>query len=105
MADEVDKLGAEVAARTYPYTLKLTVPVKLGDEVIDELTFQRGQLKFLKGIPVDGTPSADQLMMIASRLCGQPLGVIERLDPDDSGEVIGMALLFFGRSLAIGGMR
>ncbi len=88
--------------RIWPVVVKLSQPVEFGQQTITELSFKRGKLGDLKGMKVDATPSADQLMLIASRLCGQPAKVIESLDTEDSGEVIELALSFFARCL-VGG--
>ncbi len=97
--DAVAEIAVEVV---WPLVLTLAYPVTLGTTTIDKLTFQRGQLIAMKGLKVDVTPTAEQLMMIASRLSGQPLRVIELLDPDDAGEVIEIALAFFVRCLGPG---
>lgn len=90
--------------RQWPYTYKLGVPVEFGNETIESLVFQKGFLGVLKGIgaKVDSLPGMDELMLIASRLCGRPLKVIEMLDPGDADEVIAVALGFFGRCRGAG---
>jgi hypothetical protein len=90
------------AERSWPYTLKLTYPIEFAGETIASLTFRRGTLAGIKGLKVDGTPTADQVMLMASRLCGQPLKVIESIDPEDAGEVMEIALGFFARCLGAG---
>jgi hypothetical protein len=109
MSDENDAAALAEArkllgAREWPFVLTLTTPVQLGKEQIDSLTFQKGNFGILKGLSlaVDRTPSMDDLMMIASRLCGRHLRVIELLDPDDADEVIAVALGFFGRCRGAG---
>jgi hypothetical protein len=67
------------------------------------LTFRRGRMGDLKGITPDGMPTIDQLMLVASRMCGQPLKVIEKLDGEDGLEVMAIAMGFIARSLGIGG--
>lgn len=88
----------------WPLTIRLRVPVEFGKEVIDELVFQNGNFGMLKGLGLTamGEPSLDALMVIASRLCGKPLGVIERLDPDDVDEVVKLARGFFSRCQGAG---
>lgn len=95
---------AEVAVveRTWPAVVKLSHPIQFGDQSIDSLSFRRGKLADIKGLKVDGVPTLDQLIMIASRMCAQPLKVLEMLDGDDSGEVIEIALGFFVRCLGAG---
>jgi hypothetical protein len=94
-----------VGDRPWPVTIKLSVPVPFGkNETIEELVFQKGNFGVLKGmnIPIDRTPHIDELMTIASRLCGRPLRVIEQLDPDDADEVVAIALGFFARCRGAG---
>ena len=93
--------------RTWPAVVKLSFPVQFGSERIETLTFQRGTLAAVKGlnVRVDGMPPLEQLMMIASRLCGQPINVIEKLDADDASEVLEIALGFFARCLVAGKTR
>lgn len=97
-----DIADVEVVERTWPSVVKLAYPVQFGDQSIDALTFRRGRLADLKGIKIDGVPTVDQLIAIASRMCGQPLKVLESLDSDDSGEVFEIVLGFFARSLGAG---
>ena len=94
-----DIAAVEVVERTWPAVVKLDHPIEFGTETVGSLTFRRGKLADLKGIKIDGVPTLDQLIMIASRMCGQPLKVLESLDSDDSGEVIEIVLSFFARSL------
>lgn len=90
--------------RQWPVVITLTTPVQFGKETIESLTFQKGNFGVLKGlsIPVDRTPTIDELMQIAARLCGRSVKVIESLDPDDVDEVIAVALGFFGRCRGAG---
>lgn len=97
-SDEADDAMPEP---TWPVTIKLKCPVQFGKELVEELTFQRGKLGYLKGIEVGGFPPVDKLMLIASRMCGQPVQVIERLDDEDGSEVLALAMIFFARCLPI----
>jgi hypothetical protein len=89
------------AKRDWPVTVKLTTPVEFGrDTIITSLVFRDGRIGDLKGL---GTkpgvfPTDDQLFQIASRMCGQPLKVIEMLSAEDGGEVKELALGFWLRS-------
>lgn len=106
MPDDTVKLeGDEAAPAVWPRVVKLRRPIEFGSEYIDELSFRRGRLGDIKGISVDGVPSAELLMLIASRLCGRPLKVIEMLDVDDTPEVLEIAVSFFGACLEGGRMR
>lgn len=93
--------------RAWPVVIKLSHPVDFGSEHITELKFRRGIAGDLKGLNVrmDEFPTNDQLMVVASRMCGQHLKVLEMLDADDIGGVLEVALTFFMRSLGIGKKR
>ncbi len=96
---------APVAAQPqWPVVVTLRSPVEFGKEHIAALEFRRGCMGDLKGlgVSVDRVPPLDQLMMIASRLCGKPVKVIELLQDEDSAEVIELALDFFVRCLGAG---
>jgi hypothetical protein len=90
--------------RQWPVEIRLGVPIQFGKESIESLTFQKGNFGMLKGIPTERGPNWDELMVLASRLCGRSLKVIELLDPDDAAEVTAMALGFFGRCRGAGRM-
>jgi hypothetical protein len=85
--------------RQWPVVVKLKYPVDLGSEHITELAFRRGRMGDLKGVKLDGVPPADQLMLLASRMCGKQIQVIEKLDAEDGAEVLAVALDFFARCL------
>jgi len=86
-----------------PVTVKLKHPIEFGkDTVIEELTFRRGRLGDLKGVVVQEHIPVDDLIMVAGRLCGQPAAVMAKLDEDDAGEVLALALGFLGRCLTTG---
>lgn len=85
-----------------PLKLKLRTPVEFGKDTIEELTFRRGRMGDMKGVPIGDSISMDTIMLVASRLSGQPTAVIERLDEADAGEVVGLAMGFIGRCLATG---
>lgn|SRR5678815_3895305 len=105
MADEqstdeaVDSALAEAQAVSWPITIKLQYPIEFGKRRIEELVMRRGTLGTLKGVSMDGVPPTEQLILIASRLAGEPTQVIEKLDMDDSEGVIRVAFLFFARCL------
>lgn len=93
--------GAELE-RQWPVLVTLKHPVDLGSERITSLEFRRGRLGDLKGMSVDGIPPVDQLLLLASRMCGKPIAVLERIDGDDGEEVLELALTFFARCLGAG---
>ena len=89
----------------WPKTIRLSTPIEFGkNETIEELVFQKGNFGILKGlsIPIDRMPNLDELMVIAARLCGRPLKVIELLDPSDASEVADVATIFFSRCRGAG---
>lgn len=91
--------------RTWPAVIPLKHPIEVGKRTITELTMRRGKLGDIKGIKLGGDVPTEQLITIASRLAGEPTVVIERLDAEDSGEVMAIALDFYSRSLGGGRKR
>ncbi len=100
-ADAVAEI-AGIGERPWPFTVKLSRPIEFGKETIEEITLRRGRVGDLKGVRLGTDIAADSLMLVASRMSGQPLGVIERLDADDSGPIFEAVLDFFARSLSTG---
>ena len=82
-------------ASTWPRVVTLKHAIEFGSEQIGSLTFRRGKLGDLKGMKLSDNVPVEQLMAIASRMCGQPTAVLDRLDVDDAGEVVNIALDFF----------
>ncbi len=103
--EHTDEEDDAVVERQWPATITLKHPVEFGDERITKLTFRRGKLGDLQGLRPSEVPTIDQLALIASRMCGQPKKVIDRLDADDSEEVIEIAMTFFGKCLGAGKKR
>lgn len=103
MSEQADAATPTTAApETWPRVVALKRPVDFGSERITSLEFRRGRFGDIKGMKVDDVPPAEQLMLLASRMCGKPLKVIEMLEADDVAEVLEIALGFFGRCL-VGG--
>lgn len=94
-----------VAERKWPVVVKLKHAVDFGSENIAALEFRRGKLGDLKGMKIDGVPPVDQLLMLASRMCSQPVKVLEMLGDEDGAEVLELALGFFARCLVGGKTR
>jgi len=91
------------AEQTWPVTFSLKTPIKFGDEMVTSLTFREGELRDLKGIKVNGDGLAmEHLILVAARMCGQPVAVIERLKGSDGSKAMGFARDFFVESLAAG---
>jgi hypothetical protein len=95
--------GTAPAEPTWPRVVKLKHPIQFGQQLIASLEFRRGRLGDFKGMKVGTMPTADQLILLASRLSGQPVAALELLDSDDAEEVMGVAFLFFTKCLP-GGM-
>ena len=106
MASDQDVVGDIArAAEQWPKILKLECPFDFGSERITSLEFRRGKMGDIKGMKVDGVPTADQLLLMASRMCGTSVAALEQLDPDDGAEVISLAMTFFARCLGAGRTR
>lgn len=97
--------NTEEAARKWPVTVTLKYPVTFGSESITSLEFRRGRMGDLRGLKIDGLPSVDHLLLLASRLSGQPVKVIELLDAEDGARALEVALDFFARCLEDGRTR
>lgn len=101
LADETLARNAE--GRTFPYVVKLKHVVSYDDEPVSSLTFRRGTLADAKGLKLaPGVLDIDKLLLVASRLCGQPVRLLEALDVEDGGEVMDIAMTFFVRFLQAG---
>lgn len=103
MSTEDAGAGGEAEAPVvWPRVVKLKHPIDFGDERITSLEFRRGRVGDMKGIKHRQDLPSEDLHLIASRLCGQPIKVIELLDIEDAGEVVNIALDFYVRYLAAG---
>jgi hypothetical protein len=103
IVDDAQNLAERAAAnQIWPVTVTLKTPVQLGQNTISSLEFRRGRMGDLKGMRVDGIPPLNDIMLIASRLCGQPLKVIESLEDGDCAEVVTIVLGFFAKCLTAG---
>ncbi|HET9063676.1 MAG TPA: phage tail assembly protein [Candidatus Binatia bacterium] len=110
MSTDENREAEEIAAqlmqeRQWPVIVTLKHPVDYGSERISTLEFRRGCLADLKGMTVGSSPTIDQLLLVASRMCGQPLKVIEKLGDEDGAQVMEIAIGFLGRSLGAGKRR
>ena len=106
MSDE--QAGGEVVEAPkpqWPVTVTLKHPVEFGETRITSLEFRRGKIGDMKGIKFGGDIPSEHLILVASRLCGQPIKVIEMLDIEDSGEVMDIALGFFVKFLVAAGRK
>jgi hypothetical protein len=82
--------------------IQLKFPVDFGSQKVDELVVRRGRLGDLKGIVIGDVVAVSDLMLVASRMTGQPVGVIERLDEEDSGPLMRIVQRFFRTALGTG---
>lgn len=108
LADWLEDLADDAATakeRTWPVVIRLRYPVTIGSETTDELRLRRGCIRDLKGMKLSGEMPTEHLMTIASRLSGQTTQVIERLDQEDAGEVMAIAIDFYGACLGAGKKR
>lgn len=80
------------------YVLKRPVKVGESSPEVTELVFRDEVVAGdLRGIRMSGLvdPSVDDLLKIGGRLCGQPEAVMNRLSPEDFGEVAAIVNGFF----------
>jgi hypothetical protein len=99
MSEETPKEEAP-APVSWPVVVRLKVPLDFAGERITELSFRRGIMRDIKGMKIEGgVPTFDQLMLMASRMCGRPLPLIEMLDQDDAEEVTTISYSFFAKCL------
>lgn len=67
-----------------PIVVELQHPIQHGSEEITELrTERRLKAADLRGIAFGANMSADDMMLLVSRLFGQPLSVVKELDVSD----------------------
>lgn len=100
-----DEAAAEIGDRAWPVVVTLAHPVEFGSQRITSLELRRGRAGDVKDMKLSGELPTAHLILIVSRLSGQPTQVIERLDVDDAGEVMAIALDFYGRFLGGGRTR
>lgn len=102
LAAVADEAASRSAPATWPMVIQLKVPIVFGSQTIETLEIRRGKLSDIKGMRLGGDLSASDLMTIASRISGQTTNVIERLDMEDAGEVMAVALSFYAKFLKAG---
>jgi hypothetical protein len=101
MSTEQDlELGDAGKAPAWPRVVTLKHPFDHGSQRVTSLTFRRGTMADIKGVRLATEVPTETLITIASRLCGETTQVIEKLDFEDAGEVMSIALDFFSRCLA-----
>jgi len=103
----IDEAAAEAKAAepAWPRVVVLAHPIDFGSQHITQLEFRRGKLGDIKGMKLSGELPADNLSLIASRMCGQPVAALALLDVDDAGEVMALAMDFYQRCLTAGKTR
>lgn len=110
MSDELDKAAEAMLEQLlvepeWPVRVALDRPIEFGSETITVLEFRRGKLGDLKGLKLQDDPPFDDLLLIASRMCGKPRAALEMVDGDNASEVLRIAMGFYMRSLAGGSKR
>lgn len=83
-----------------PNILILTNPVQFGSELIAELHFKPLFGKALRGLPLE--MKMDDMYTLASKSCGYPPSVFDRMCLADAMEAITKVGNFIGRGLATG---
>lgn len=92
-----------IEVETWPKIIPLKHPVMLkSGQRVTELEFRRGALGDIKGIKLGQALPTDDVITLVSRLTGQALSVIERLDPEDAGPATDIAMRFFAKCLGTG---
>lgn len=86
--------------------LELKKPIQIGEAAaITHLTFREeicaGDLRGMK-VNALGDPSTDDMLKIASRLCGEPDPVLAKLSLADLVEVLGLVSRFLQSGLETG---
>lgn len=66
-----------------PVVLKLREPIQFGEETITELVFQPMCAAYKRDLETDTTHGYRMIYALATKLTGQPPGVIDRLGGDD----------------------
>src|SRR5690242_7051313 len=102
---EIDEEKIEAATPVWPREIKLLHPIDFVSNRITSLAFRRGTAGDIKGMKLSADLATNDIFLIASRLCGQPVKVIEMLDVDDAGEVTDIVLTFYKRFLGAGRKR
>lgn len=71
-----------------PRRVKLREPIRFGSEVVEELVIRAATAKDCRRLPMVSGYEFDSILILASRLSGQPDAVIDKLGGDDLEEVI-----------------
>lgn len=103
---ELDDDDVAPAPAVWPRVVTLSHPIAFGSEQITELTFRRGRVGDMKNIKlVEGALPVNDIVLVASRMCGKPTQVIDLLDGEDAGEVMEIAMDFYRTCLEPGRKR
>lgn len=107
LAEVADDAAVRLAytERTFPIVIELKQPVEYGSKRITQLSIRAGRLGDLNGVKLGGEVPINELMKIAARMAGEVTQVIERLGAADAGEVMSLALDFYGQCLGAGKTR
>lgn len=104
LAELADDAAAANQPRSWPVMVTLKYPVDFGSERITTLEVRRGRLGDLKDLKIGGELVGAQLLGLVSKMCAQPMKVVESLDPEDAGKVVPLALGFF-KTCLVGGRK
>lgn len=91
-----------------PVVLKLTFPVKFGDQMLEELTFQRPTARELWSLKLPARKDPDakidvgELLALGARCAGIPDAVMQRVDTVDVWRILDIVGEHLGSSLPTG---
>lgn len=91
-----------MAERKVVKTIELAAPVRFGDEIVEKLEFEPMRVEHLWNL--SQKPSMGEIFTIAGLTCGQPPGVMKRLEMKDAAAVTEHVTEQLGPFLAIGGL-
>ncbi len=80
--------------------LKLSKPISVGSETIENLEFREMVAKDIRGMKLP--PSTDDLLNLGGKLCGQPPSVIDKLPARDTMRMLEIVGNFMGDGPATG---
>ena len=75
-----------MAERKIVHTLPLKAPVRFGQEIIEQLEFERIRAEHVWNLSMK--PAVGDLFEIGARLAAQPASVIKQLELSDAAEVL-----------------
>lgn len=85
--------------------VKLSIPIKVGDDMIAEVTIRRPKVKDLRSMERAREPGAtemDQVVAMAAALCNLPLEAMDNMDAADFASVSEVVASFLQKAPAQG---